>query len=84
MAARRTVFAVIIFFGLGGCGGLGSPKVIAGGETTVSIVGGKWRNPISLADSYCAQYGRKAVEVSHGPMGYDELTILYVYDCIEK
>ncbi len=84
MAASHTVFAVIIFFGLGGCGGLDSPKVIAGGETTVSIEGGKWRNPILLADSYCAQYGRKAVEVSHGSMGYDELTILYVYDCIEK
>ena len=84
MVVSRTVIAVIIFVGLGGCGGLGSPKVIVGGETTVSIVGGKWRNPISLADSYCAQYGRKAVEVSHGSMDYDELTILYVYDCIEK
>ena len=84
MAARRTVIAIIMFFGLGGCGGLGSPEVIAGGETTVSIEGGKWRNPISLADSYCAQYGRKAVEVSHGSISYDELTVLYVYDCVEK
>jgi hypothetical protein len=83
MAASRTVFAVIIFFGLGGCG-LGGPQVIAGSEFTVSITAGKWRNPISLADDYCAQYGRKAVEVSHGPMSYDELTVLYVYDCVEK
>ncbi len=83
MAVSRTTIAVIIFFGLGGCG-LGGSEVIAGGETTVSITAGKWSNPISLADSHCAQYGRKAVEVSHGSISYDELTFLYVYDCVEK
>ncbi len=83
MAGRITI-AVILCFGLGGCGGIDSPKVISGGETTVSIQAGKWRNPISLADSYCAKYGRNAVEVSHGVFGYNESSTLYVYDCVER
>jgi hypothetical protein len=81
--AGRTAIAVIVCFGLGGCG-LAGPEVIAGGETTVSIVSGKRINPISLAESYCAQYDRKAEEVSHGTIGYAENKVLYVYDCVEK
>ncbi len=84
MAISRTGIAVIIFFGLGSCGGLGSPEVIARSETTVSIAGGKFRSPISLADKHCAQYERKAVEVGRKSMGTSELTVLYVYDCVEK
>ncbi len=84
MAASRTVIVVIMCFGLGGCGRFDSPEVIAGSEFTVSIIAGKRRNPISLADSYCAQYGRKAVKYSHGVIGYDETLALYVYDCVEK
>jgi hypothetical protein len=80
----RAAFAVIICLGLAGCGGFVSPQVITGGETTVSIQAGKWRNPISEAISYCAQYGRKAVEVSHGIFGYNKNSVLYVYDCVEK
>ncbi len=82
--ARRTAVVVIVFFWLGGCGGFGSPGVIAGGETTVSIQAGKWRNPQSLADNYCAKYEREAVEVSHGKIGYNKVYDLYVYDCVEK
>jgi len=82
--ASRTTTAVIICLGLGGCGGFDGPQVITGGETTVSIQTGKWRSPISVADSYCAQYGRKAVEVSHGNFGYNLNSALYVYDCVEK
>ena len=80
----RTTIAVIMCFGLAGCGGFVGPQVIAGGETTVSIRAGKWRSPITLASTYCDQYGRKAVEVSHGVIGYDEAFALYVYDCVEK
>ncbi len=84
MAISRTGISVIIFFGRGSCGGLGSPEVIAGSETTVSIVGGKWRGPISLADKHCTQYERKAVEVGRKTVSHNELTVLYVYDCVEK
>ena len=81
--ASRTAFAFILCIGLAGCG-LGGPEVIAESEFTVSILGGKSRNPISLAESHCAQYGRKAVEVSHRSISQNELTVLYVYDCVDK
>ena len=81
--ASRTTIAVIICSGLGGCG-LGGPEIIADSEFTVSILGGKWRNPVSLADSHCAQYGRKAVEISHRSISQDELKVLYVYDCVDE
>ncbi len=83
MTSRAAILGIICL-GLGGCGRFDSPQVIAGGETTVSIQAGKWRSPISEANSYCAQYGRTAVEVSHGKFGYDEISVLYVYDCVEK
>ena len=50
----------------------------------MSIQAGKWRNPQSLADNYCAKYEREAVEVSHGKIGYNKVYDLYVYDCVEK
>lgn len=84
MAISRIAISVVIFIGLGGCGGFAGPEVIAGGETTVSIKGGKMRNPISLAESYCLQYGRKAVEVGRRSVSYNELSVLYVYDCVGK
>ena len=84
MAVSRIAISVVIFMGLGGCGGFDSPEVIAGGETTVSIKGGKMRNPTSLADNYCSQYGRKAVEVGRKSVSRNELSVLYVYDCVGK
>ncbi len=39
---------------------------------------------VTISDHAADSREGKAVEVSHGSMGYDELTILYVYDCIEK
>ncbi len=84
MAVSRMAVSVIIFIWLCGCGGFGSPEVIAGGETTVSIKGGKMRNPDSLADNYCSQYGRTAVEVGRRSVSYNELSVLYVYDCVGK
>ena len=81
--ASRTAFAGSLCIGLAGCG-LGGPEIIADSGFTVSIVGGKWKNPISLAESHCAQDGRKAVEVSHRSISPSELTVLYVYDCVDK
>jgi hypothetical protein len=49
--AGHTAIAVGLCFSLGGCGGFVSPQVITGGEATVSIQAGKWRSPISMADS---------------------------------
>lgn len=83
MVAGRTTIAVILCLGLGGCGA-GSPVVITGSETTVSIEAGKWSNPMPLAVSFCAQYERDAVEVGHGSFNYNENIYLYVYDCVER
>ena len=60
------------------------PRIIAGGETTVSIKGGSWRSAEPLAKRYCRQFGREAVATGGGSITYDQLTSLYTFDCVDK
>ena len=67
---------------LGACApGLGQPRVLAGGPTTVSIEGGQWSNAEALARRHCEGYGRRAVAKGHRRSSGKTLTNVFIFDC---
>jgi len=78
----RAVSFLLALFLLGACApGLGQPRVLAGGDTTVSIEGGQWSNADGLANRYCGRFGKRAVPKGHRRSSGTTLTNVFIYDC---
>ena len=67
---------------IGACApGLGQPRVVAGGPTTVSIEGGQWSDAEGVARRHCARFGKRAVAKGHRRSSGRTLANVYIYDC---
>ena len=78
---RRVTFLLGLLL-LGACApGLGQPRILAGGDTTVSIEGGQWSDAEALARRYCARFGRRAVAKGHRRSSGTTLSNVFLYDC---
>ena len=82
MRTSRLVLLLISLSPLSACGG--GPKVIGGGENTVSIVAGPLTNVDALAQNYCKRYRKRAVSIGVGPLGPSTVKRLYAYDCVDS
>ena len=78
----RAIPLLLALMLLGACApGLGQPRVLAGGDTTVSIEGGQWSDAEGLANRYCGRYGKRAVAKGHRRSSGRTLTNVFIYDC---
>ncbi len=58
-----------------------SPEIIAGSEDSLTVASGRFNQPDSFAEEYCAQYGKVAIYEGGGPLNDTEVTDIYYYEC---
>ena len=71
---------VALLFALSGCSG---PQVVAGNDRTVTIKAGPIGNIDSFAQSYCQDYGKRAVAIGGGRASPGSVDSFYAYNCVE-
>ncbi len=78
--SRGLLMPVALLFALSGCGG---PQVVAGNERTVTIKAGPLGNIDRFAQSYCREYGKRAVSLGGGRASPNSFESFHSYDCLE-
>jgi len=76
--------AAVLLSTLIACTPFKKPRIVAGGETTVTLEAGQWSETESFARDYCGQFGRRAVPRGTARISEDKLTSLFIYDCRDE
>jgi hypothetical protein len=72
--------AAALLWSLSACSG---PQVVAGDDRTVTIKAGPIGNIDSFAQSYCQDFGKRAVALGGGRASANSVESFYSYDCVE-